>query len=148
MYQEGAGTAQDDTQALAWYSKAAQQGLAAAEDNLGLRYYKGLGTSQDYAQALIWFSKAAQQGSATAQSNLGYMYLQGLGVTPDRAQARAWLVKSADQGNENARTWLAELDSQPTPQSLPNVANAANGTTQKSEREQAAVKLPTGAGQE
>jgi TPR repeat protein len=148
MYQEGAGMAQDNAHALEWYSKAAQQGLAAAEDNLGLMYYKGLGTPQDYAQALIWFSKAAQEGSATAQSNLGCMYLQGLGVTPDRAQARTWLVKSADQGNENARTWLALLDSQPTPQPLPSLANASDGTTQKSMGEQAAAKLPTGGGQE
>jgi TPR repeat protein len=111
-------------------------------------YYKGWGTPQDYAQALIWFSKAAQQGSATAQSNLGYIYLQGLGVAPDRVQARTWLMKASDQGNENARTWLALLDSQSSPQSLPNVANAADGVTRKSEGEQAAAKLPTGGGQE
>jgi hypothetical protein len=109
MYQQGLGTAKDSAQAFAWYSKAAQQGIAPAEDNLGLMYCKGLGTERDYVQALTWFSKAAQQGSATAESNLGYMYLKGLGVPQDPATARIWFEKAAGQGNDDARRWLSSM---------------------------------------
>ena len=44
--------------------KAAEQGIAEAQSNLGLMYSDGLGVKQDYTEAAKWFRKAAEQGLA------------------------------------------------------------------------------------
>ncbi len=54
--------------------KAAEQGDAMAQFNLGVMYNTGRGVAQDYKQAVAWFRKAAEQGDAMAQFNLGLMY--------------------------------------------------------------------------
>ena len=51
---------------MSWYRKAAEQGVAAAQYNLGVCYYKGEGVSQDYVQAVSWWCKAAEQGHSLA----------------------------------------------------------------------------------
>jgi hypothetical protein len=44
-----------------WYRKAAEQGLAAAQYNLGLMYSYGKGVPQDYAETHMWFNLAASR---------------------------------------------------------------------------------------
>ena len=97
------GLPQDDTQAAAWYRKAAEQGLAYAQYNLGLFYDVGRGVPQDSAQAAAWYRKAAAQGLPSAQYNLGLLYIHGNGVPQDSAQAAAWYRKAAVQGNPDAQ---------------------------------------------
>ena len=48
-------------EAVKWYRKAAEQGNANAQKNLGVCYEKGLGVSKDQAEADKWFHKAAEQ---------------------------------------------------------------------------------------
>ncbi len=43
MYENGRGVAQDYAEAARWYRKAAEQGDAGAQHNLGLLYAKGVG---------------------------------------------------------------------------------------------------------
>jgi len=38
IYQNGEGVSQDDAEAIRWYLKAAEQGHADAQNNLGLMY--------------------------------------------------------------------------------------------------------------
>jgi hypothetical protein len=78
--------------------KAADQGMAMAQFNLGLMYDSGQGVARDYAQAAIWYRKAADQGLAPAQNNLGSLYENGQGVARDYAQAMNWFRKAADEG--------------------------------------------------
>ena len=73
-----------------WYRKAADQGNASAQYNLGLMYWRSQGVPQDYAAAVSWYRKAADQGHADAQFNLGIMYEEGQGVPQDYAQAHMW----------------------------------------------------------
>ena len=54
-----------------WYRKAAEQGDASAQYNLGVMYENGHGVEQDDEQAVFWYRKAAEQGYADAQYNLG-----------------------------------------------------------------------------
>jgi uncharacterized protein len=68
---------------LKWYRKAADQGNANAQFNLGKMYDDGDGVPQDHAEALKWYLKAADQGNASAQFNLGKMYDNGQGVPQD-----------------------------------------------------------------
>ena len=69
MYAIGRGVAQDDQQAVTWYRKAAEQGDADAQYNLGIRYADGKGVTQDYIEAHMWFSLAAAGGEERAIKN-------------------------------------------------------------------------------
>ena len=91
MYGKGQDVTQDYAEAVKWFRKAAEQGVAAAQFNLGIMYDNGLGVTQDYAEAVKWFRKAAEQGYAKAQYNLGVMYDNGEGVPQDDAHAYMWL---------------------------------------------------------
>jgi TPR repeat protein len=82
-----------------WWRKAAEQGHANAQDNLGLAYANGEGVPQDYTEAARWYRKAADQGYARAQYNLGCSYTFGQGVVQDYVEAAKWYRKSADQGD-------------------------------------------------
>jgi hypothetical protein len=103
---------------MAWYRKAADQGYAAAQSNLGIMYERGQGVPQDYTQAVDWYRKAADRGNAVAQNNLGIMYEEGLGVPQDHTQAVEWYRKAADQGSTTARENLARLGIPPASKPL------------------------------
>jgi len=66
MYENGRGVPQNYKQAAIWYRKAADQGHADAQSNLGLMYANGHGVPQDYVEVDKWFSIAAL--SATDES--------------------------------------------------------------------------------
>lgn len=59
MYDKGIGVPQDYTEAIRWYRKGAEQGVAPAQFRLGGMYDNGKGVPQDYAQAIRWYRKAA-----------------------------------------------------------------------------------------
>ena len=98
-----AGRVRETVEAVKRYRKAAEEGDAAAQCNLGDGYYYGKGVTQDYAQALKWFRKAADQGDADAQYSLGFMYHHAKGVTQDYAEAVKWYREAADQGDADAQ---------------------------------------------
>ncbi len=58
---------------MTWYRKAAAQGNADAQSDIGELYRNGLGVSQDYAEAMTWYRKAAEE-NADAQNNIGWLY--------------------------------------------------------------------------
>jgi TPR repeat protein len=49
-----------------WHHKAAEQGHAEAQYNLGFCYEKGKGVKQNYEKAEEWYRKAAAQGHEKA----------------------------------------------------------------------------------
>ena len=57
-------------EAFEYYLKAARQGDALAQYNLGICYDNGYGVEKDLSEAVIWFRKAANQGHAEAQNML------------------------------------------------------------------------------
>ena len=93
---------QDFKEAVKWFQKAANQGFAQAQSNLGLMYAKAQGLEQDFKEAVKWWQKAADQGDAAAQSDLGEMYRQGKGVEQDYVTAYAWASIAATNGNNIA----------------------------------------------
>jgi uncharacterized protein len=74
----------DDALVEKSYRKAAERGLAEAQNNLGLMCRQGRGVPQDDAEAVKWFRKAAKQGYGPAQNNLAEMRRQGRGVQGDK----------------------------------------------------------------
>ncbi|EGV33747.1 serine/threonine protein kinase [Thiorhodococcus drewsii AZ1] len=105
-------TDQDNRKALRLFNKAAINGHAMAQYNLGVMYANGLGTTKDDRQAVEWYRKAAEQGNADAQNNLGVMYANGLGITKDDQQAVEWYRKAAEQGSADAQNNLGVMHSE------------------------------------
>jgi TPR repeat protein len=105
----GKGGEQDRAEAVKWYKKAAEQGLASAQYNLGLKYDKGEGVEQDRTEAAKWYRKAAEQGLASAQYNLGLKYDKGEGVEQSKEKAVRWYRKAARQGFASAQCNLGYM---------------------------------------
>ena len=82
--------------------RAAEQGNASAQFNLGLMYDNGEGVPEDDREAVKWYRKAAEQGNLFAQYNLGVMYAKGEGVPEDYVKAYAWVNLAAARGDEKA----------------------------------------------
>ena len=99
MYCYGLGVAQDYSQALSLFLKAAEQGDASAERYLGMMYDKGQGVEKDETLAAEWYRKAAEQGDVFAQRELGKKYAGGRGVEKDVIEAAQWYAKAAFQGD-------------------------------------------------
>jgi len=60
---------QDYKQAVKWYTKAAEQGDADAQYNLGLMYANGQGVPQDNVYAHMWSNLGAANGIEAAPKN-------------------------------------------------------------------------------
>jgi Sel1 repeat len=52
LYRHGVAVAHDDGAALEWLRKAAEQGRASAQNDVGWSYQQGLGVAQNYDEAL------------------------------------------------------------------------------------------------
>ena len=90
-----------------WFRLAAEQGLADAQNNLGLMYDYGEGVAVDDVEAVRWFRLAAAQDYADAQKNLGLMYDYGEGVEENDAEAVRLYQLAAEQENAGAQNNLA-----------------------------------------
>lgn len=87
----------------------AERGDAAAQADLGRRYYAGDGVPQDDAEAARWTRLAAEQGHAPAQYSLGLLYFRGRGVVGDDVAAARWYRAAAEQGHPPAQAALSSL---------------------------------------
>jgi TPR repeat protein len=106
----GEGVARDEARAAALFRKAAEQGHAKAQNNLGLMLIDGRGIPPHPVEGVEWLRKAAVQGVAAAQDNLGEVLSQGRGGLPkDLPAAETWFRKAATQGFAEAQRHLGEL---------------------------------------
>ncbi len=89
MYENGLGVSQDYTEAVNWYTKAAEQGWTDAQLNLGLMYAYGRGMPTNFITAYVWESIAAESGSENALNSRDLIAAE---LTPEnikKAQERA-----------------------------------------------------------
>ncbi|MCB0537702.1 MAG: SEL1-like repeat protein [Bacteroidetes bacterium] len=84
----------DIQKAKYWFKKAAEQGFATSQENLGAIYFE----EKDFNNALIWYTKAANSNHSRAQYVLGFMYRKGLGIKKSRKKAKFWWKKSCSLG--------------------------------------------------
>jgi TPR repeat protein len=96
----------DLVQAASWFQKAANQGSAVGQVNLGFCYSQGDGVEMDLVQAASWFQKAADQGHPPGQYALGLCYANGEGVAKNSVKALVYFIKAAQQNHESARARL------------------------------------------
>ncbi len=69
-YLYGWGVGKNNSEAVKWFRKAAENGLAAAQYHSGMCYDSGNGVAMDKGEAAKWYYKAADQGHADARKRL------------------------------------------------------------------------------
>lgn len=84
---------------------AANNGMAEAQNMLGVCYYNGYGVEKNLDLALEWYTKGAENGNANAQYMLGLAYINSSKYN----EAYHWFKKSAEQGNAYAQKELGML---------------------------------------
>ena len=105
------GVLKNDTEAVKWFRKAADQGILQAQYDLGVMYANGDGVPENDAEAVNWYRKAADSGLVEAQYELARMYYYGGGVPENYVHAYVWLS-------------MAKTDSQVLPASEPDFLKA------------------------
>jgi len=100
---------------------AANSGMAAAQNELGLFYLSGKMGVADQAAAVGWLTRAAKLGHAAAQNNLATLYEAGAaGLNQDYKNAIELYSLAARQGHAEATTALIRLYSEgPIDKDLP-----------------------------
>ena len=73
MYEDGCGVDKNDSTAVEWYRKAAEQGHDDAQFRLGTMYEDGWGVDKNISTALEWYRKAAEQGDDDAQESVSLL---------------------------------------------------------------------------
>jgi TPR repeat protein len=97
------GNKPDFAEAEKWIRKAADKGIANAQNALGGLYDDGLGVPQDKSLAVQWYQKAADQGLIASEFALAGAYYKGSGVPKDLPLSLRWLEKAAGQGDAEAQ---------------------------------------------
>jgi TPR repeat protein len=105
--QDGQDGQRDLPLALGWLRRAARQGLAEAEYELGTCYLEGRGVAKNRSRAGEWYDKAAQQGYALAQHAMGEAVLEDAAEPEDDAEAARWFRLAALQDLPQAQAALA-----------------------------------------
>jgi len=85
-------------EAVKWLKMSAENGHAAAQNNLGVLYANGRVLTKDNQEAFRWYKKAARQGLGEAEHNVAWMYDQGLGIPEDNQKAVYWYRRAANHG--------------------------------------------------
>jgi len=110
LYESGAGEVERDyTRAAQWYQRSADQGVLAAQNNLGLMYSQGRGVPRDTVRAVKLWTEAGTNGHAIAQFNLGLAYFRGEGVAENKGEALIWFRRAADLGLSDAQYAMGEM---------------------------------------
>ena len=101
------GNEADYTEALKWFSRAAEQHHASAYFSIGMMHF-GMGVPRNDFEAFKWIRGSADLGYDYAQYFLGLAYADGHGevIPQDDAEAIKWMQKSAAQGNFDAQRYL------------------------------------------
>lgn len=98
MYMTGGESVQQEPEkGLIWVRSAASQGLAEAQNALGVIYVEGKVIPPNTKEAVTWYQRAAEQGHPVAQANLASMYRYGKGVKRDLITAYKWYSIASQQ---------------------------------------------------
>lgn len=115
-----------ETATLDQLKQLAENGDAAAQNSLGLRYAMGDGVTLDERQAFRWFTRAAEQGNVPAQSKLGSLCFSGRGVPQDYTQAYFWMALARASGDETSRILAPHAEAHLTRAQIASIEMQAN----------------------
>jgi hypothetical protein len=103
--------AQNFAAAITQYRKAAEEGFASAQNNLGNMYRAGEGVPKDLVEAVAWYRKAAEQGFAPAQDSLSQL-AQVIKRVDDLGNMGAGEVKALQQRLTDGSCYTGAIDGQ------------------------------------
>ncbi len=110
IYETGNSTMpQDYTKSLYWYTLAAEQGNAHAQNKLGDFYQCGLGTPADVSIAMAWYQKAVEQNDTEAANSLAKLRLYFSETAEDVEKAMQLYLFAAGNGNAAAQYAISEI---------------------------------------
>ena len=104
---EGWGRTADPVAACAWFGKAAQKRIPAAEQFFGDCLAQGIGRAVDGQAAVQWYRKAGESGVASALCQAADLYIAGKIVPRDVAQGLALCIAAAQADSPPAMLKLA-----------------------------------------
>jgi len=108
MYELGNGVPENDAEAVKWYRKAADQGHAKAQSNLGVMYFNGDGVPENHVRAYVWLSMAKTQGYESAKK--GVETVKNLMTKQQTADAQALAAQCYESGykdcEEKSNVWI------------------------------------------
>jgi TPR repeat protein len=82
----------DEAEAVNWYRKAAEQGYAKAQSNLGFMYSNGYGVPKDETAAYMWYLLASGKGNEIARETGNQMRWNEIAnLLEDAELATRWL---------------------------------------------------------
>jgi len=96
----------DFSGAFDWDQKAAKQGWANSQYNLGVCCRDGIGTSKNPEMQFYWYGQAANNGVTEAKLSYAICFILGVGTPQDFEQAVYWMRQAADEGNAEAKMRL------------------------------------------
>lgn len=100
---------EEDTEAVAWFRKAADQGNAEGAYRLGKMYTKGEGVERDPVEAGKWMLLAAENGYLLAMRAMGYAFEKAdMGVSKDLDKSVEWFTRAAESGDSVAMKRIAQ----------------------------------------
>lgn len=105
MHRNGLGGDADKRSSYRWYVRAAGNGVAAAQYQLGEVFFR-LGNIR---KTLWWWSQSAKAGYVPAQCNLGMIHLFGYGVKKRPELASTWLLRAANHGSARAQFYVGVM---------------------------------------
>ncbi|MDD2784168.1 MAG: tetratricopeptide repeat protein [Sulfuricurvum sp.] len=70
IYERGIGVEQNQSMAVQWYEKAAEQGHVDAQYNIAIMYVAGRGVDQNTSKGMMWLANAAKQGDKESRKLL------------------------------------------------------------------------------
>jgi len=98
------------SQNFIYAKRAAVQGNAQAQFDLGLMYAKGDGVAKSEKKAFKWFHKSARNNHTEAKFYMGLSFAQGRGVRKQAQLARYWFKLAAKAGHRQAMAHLSSLE--------------------------------------
>lgn len=109
MYERGIGTPRNFDNALDWYQKAAQAGLAEGYYNSGVCYEIGMGTRGDVKRAFENFEKSAELGLSQGLYKLASLYFTGTGTEKNEQWGVELLTRAAAANHSGAANDLGVI---------------------------------------
>ena len=90
---------QDFVEALKWYRKAAQQGIAKSQSSLGKMYALGNGVPTDYVLSYMWNNLAASKNISASKIAIEVLtkYMTIEQIAEAQKMSREWMAKHSEK---------------------------------------------------
>lgn len=99
------GPSKDFAQAFVWFRKAADQGNALGEYQVGQSYEAGRGVKKNEPEAVVWYRKAAEQNLPAARSRLRAMFVSRQITPVGDAQGGKWWQGLVEQAADESQSF-------------------------------------------